>query len=339
MSSLTRRETLTGRERLNGESNGASWPLQPLQNVLQNPAVQSLLAGGTAGIVSRTAVAPIERVKILLQVQSLSARGHTPRHTSVVGSLHSIVKTEGVGGLWRGNSANCVRVFPSSALQFYCYPQWKLALFGEREDLTPLERLSAGALAGAVAQTVTYPLDFIRARLTVDMRSRYSGGVWSAMYTVVRTEGPLALYRGIVPSLVGIMPYVGIDFAVYDVLRDMLPRRAPGSDEPTVLGKLAAGGVAGACAQTVAYPLDTVRRILQVQDTVHAVQTAPRSEAYTGMLDCLVRLVRRDGVLALYSGLGANYLKVVPSVGVSFVVFEATKQWFKEVFPPPAKRP
>ena len=133
------------------------------------------------------------------------------------------------------------------------------------------------------------------------------------------------------------MPYVGIDFAVYDVLRGLVPRRADGSDEPSVAGKLLAGGVAGACAQTVAYPLDTVRRILQVQDTVHAVQIAPPTERYTGMLDCLVRLVRRDGVLALYSGLWANYLKVVPSVGIAFVVYEQVKGSLQGAFPPREK--
>ena len=95
--------------------------------------------------------------------------------------------------------------------------------------------------------------------------------------------------------------------------------------------------MAGACAQTVAYPLDTVRRILQVQDTVHAVQTAPPTERYTGMLDCLVRLVRRDGVLALYSGLWANYLKVVPSVGIAFVVYEQVKGSLQGAFPPREK--
>lgn len=318
MGTLVRRESL-------------STPSPP--SVLSNPALQSLLAGGIAGVVSRTAVAPVERVKILLQVQSLSARSGAPRYGSVFGSLRSISRAEGVAGLWKGNSANCVRVFPSSALQFWAYPELKRALYGEREDLRPEERLVAGGLAGAVSQTLTYPLDFIRARLTVDMRGRYSG-IGHALFDVARTEGPFALYRGLLPSLVGIMPYVGIDFAVYDTLRALAPKRDDGSGEPTVLGKLAAGGVAGAAAQTVAYPLDTVRRILQVQETVHAVQTAPAQERYAGMVDCFVRLVRRDGVGALYSGLTANYLKVVPAVGISFVVFEATKERLAGAFPP-----
>jgi len=142
-----------------------------------------------------------------------------------------------------------VRVFPSSALQFWAYPEMKKLLFGSRETLSPIERLSAGACAGAIAQTITYPLDFIRARLTVDKRGVHNAGMWRALVDVTRAEGPLALYRGLTPSLVGIMPYVGIDFAMYDVLRAQMPRRAPDSDEPSVLGKLIAGGIAGASAQ------------------------------------------------------------------------------------------
>ncbi len=202
------------------------------------------------------------------------------------------------------------------------------------QQLSPFERLFAGGCAGALAQTITYPLDFIRARLTVDMRGEYSGGMWAAMAQVARTEGVFSLYRGLLPSICGIVPYVGIDFAVYDTLKSspVMPRRAD-TNEPTVPAKLVAGGIAGAAGQTAAYPLDTVRRILQVQDQKGAY-TSGGVEKYDGMLDALVRLARRDGIGALYRGLGANYLKVVPSVSVAFVVFEATKKALEERFPP-----
>ena len=107
MSTLVRRESLS-------RDNVAVLPA-----AMSSPALHSLLAGGVAGIVSRTTVAPIERVKILLQVQSLSARGDAPRHSSILGSLRTIVRADGVRGLWKGNTANCVRVFPSSAIQFW----------------------------------------------------------------------------------------------------------------------------------------------------------------------------------------------------------------------------
>ena len=134
-----------------------------------------LLAGGIAGVVSRTSVAPLERVKILFQVQGLSSQGAPPRHTSVARSITSIARAEGVGGLWRGNGANCVRVFPSSACQFWAYAELKRRMFGGREP-GPHERLVAGGLAGAAAQTITYPLDFIRARLSTDLAGRHTGG-------------------------------------------------------------------------------------------------------------------------------------------------------------------
>ena len=301
---------------------------------LANPSIQSLLSGGVAGIVSRTLVAPIERVKLLLQVQSVSAAGQPARITTIRGSILDIIQREGYIGLWKGNSSNCIRVFPASALQFWGYGEIKLWLYGDREQLSPFERLFAGGLAGALAQTVTYPLDFIRARLTVDLRGEYNGGMWVAMAQVARTEGILSLYRGLLPSICGIVPYVGIDFAVYDTLKSssMMPRRTD-NDEPTVPGKLVAGGIAGAAGQTAAYPLDTVRRILQVQDQKGAY-TSGGVEKYNGMFDALVRLARRDGIGALYRGLGANYLKVVPSVATAFVVFEFSKKSLEEQFPP-----
>jgi len=274
-------------------------------------------------------VAPLERVKILLQVQGLSSQGRLPRYRTISGSLVGVWRSEGLAGLYKGNVANCIRVFPSSAIQFAAYAELKARIFGARGargDLQPHERLLAGGLAGAIAQFLTYPLDMVRARLSTDMSGRYRGGVTTAIATIVREEGALALFRGLVPSLVGIIPYVGIDFAVYDSLRDHLPRRE-GSDEPTVVGKLSAGAVAGACGQTAAYPLDTVRRVLQVQD----VKVKRGGERYDGMLSALIGIARRDGIVGgLYAGLSVNFVKVVPSVAISFVVFEAVKKRLDE---------
>ena len=163
----------------------------------------------------------------------------------------------------------------------------------------------------------------MRARLSTDMRGKYRGLV-SGLFLVAREEGALRLYRGLVPSLVGIIPYVGIDFMVYGELKQFFASDpymvALFAGPDSVYGKLVAGAIAGVCGQTVSYPLDTVRRILQVQDV------KLQGRKYTGMLDCLVRVSREEGVAALYRGLGANYIKVVPSVAVSFTVFEYAKQ-------------
>ena len=299
-----------------------------IYDLLSKPVVQDFFGGGLAGIVSRTAVAPLERVKILLQVQVLSAQGQPLKYTSVSGSLRRLLETEGPRGLMRGNFANCVRVFPASALQFSSYGVLKGLLYGD-STLTSVDRLVAGALDGAIAQTLTYPLDLVRALLTVNMTAKDSRpkGILGTMADVVKTSGVRGLFIGLVPSLCGIMPYVGIDFCVYDTLRPMLPKK-PNSEEPMVAFKLLAGAFAGACGQTVAYPLDTVRRILQVQQ----VKVKRDGVKYAGMIDCFVGVVKRDGFLALYHGLFANYLKVIPSVAISFTVFESVQKQLKESF-------
>jgi solute carrier family 25 phosphate transporter 23/24/25/41 len=356
-----------------------------LEPLLRTHAGRVLLAGGVAGLVSRTVVAPLERTKILFQVQglSISPPGQPARYRTVSQSLTSILQKEGIRGWFKGNGANCIRIIPMSALQFYAFDVLKREIQTREgtDSLTPLQRLWAGAAAGAFAQTLTYPLDFMRARLTVDMQGRYRG-IFSGMWMVARAEGVGALYRGLFPSIVGIMPYVGVDFMVYGTLRDLLPVNAE-TGQPSTVPKLIAGAIAGAAGQTVAYPLDTVRcvrararpwasarsargvrggvpgwrtgaqsqargapswltlpdlrapplpspgprpflgpcsrRQLQVQDVKVKYPDVPK---YHGLIDCFAGIVRREGVRGLYRGLWPNYLKVVPSISIQFVMFE-----------------
>ena len=114
-----------------------------LQRIMETPAAQSLLAGGVAGIISRTTVAPLERVKILFQVQALSAQGAPLKHTTVLRSLIDMYRAGGIIGMWKGNTANCVRVFPSSALQFARSSAWR--------SMTIRRRRSASSPAAAPA--------------------------------------------------------------------------------------------------------------------------------------------------------------------------------------------
>ncbi len=185
-------------------------------------------------------------------------------------------------------------------------------------ELTPLLRLGAGAVAGIIAMSATYPLDMVRGRLTVQAdgsAARYTG-LGHAVRTIVREEGPLAFYRGWLPSVIGVVPYVGLNFAVYETLKDLSIKQAGLKDETElgVVTRLACGAVAGSVGQTVAYPLDVVRRRLQVSGWSAsngaggaglAVEVAP---AYSGMVDCFIKTVRHEGPTALFKGLWPNYV-------------------------------
>ncbi|KAF9602076.1 hypothetical protein IFM89_024843 [Coptis chinensis] len=353
---------------------------------------KSLVAGGVAGGVSRTAVAPLERLKILLQVQN----PHTIKYNGTIQGLKYIWRTEGFRGLFKGNGTNCARIVPNSAVKFYSYEQasrgilWlyrqqtgngmtitiltllHIPLIGsficlkdlvvthgykelktkvlpklerytspitcyEDAQLTPLLRLGAGACAGIIAMSATYPMDMVRGRLTVQTdKSPYQyRGIFHALTTVFREEGPRALYKGWLPSVIGVVPYVGLNFAVYESLKDWLLKTRPfglvEDSELSVPTRLACGAAAGTVGQTVAYPLDVIRRRMQMvgwnnaSSVVSGDGTTKAIPAYTGMVDAFRKTVRHEGFKALYKGLVPNSVKVVPSIAIAFVTYETVK--------------
>ncbi|KAH0778467.1 hypothetical protein KY290_004894 [Solanum tuberosum] len=207
----------------------------------------------------------------------------------------------------------------------------------EDAQLTPLLRLGAGACAGIIAMSATYPMDMVRGRLTVQTENppyQYRG-MFHALSTVLREEGPRALYKGWTPSVIGVIPYVGLNFAVYESLKDWLVKTKPfglvDNSELGVVTRLACGAAAGTVGQTVAYPLDVIRRRMQMVGWSHAASIVTgdgRSKApleYTGMIDAFRKTVKYEGVRALYKGLVPNSVKIVPSISIAFVAYEQVK--------------
>lgn len=171
-----------------------------------------------AGAVSRTVVSPLERIKILFQIQSA---GRNEYHMSVGKALGKIWREEGFKGFMRGNGTNCIRIVPYSAVQFGSYNFYKRffeAYPGADLKNSPGKRLVCGGLAGITSVTFTYPLDIVRTRLSIQSAS-FSGlkeiertrlpGMWGTMTNMYKSEGGfLALYRGIIPTVAGVAPYV-----------------------------------------------------------------------------------------------------------------------------------
>ncbi|XP_074317701.1 mitochondrial adenine nucleotide transporter ADNT1-like [Silene latifolia] len=301
---------------------------------------KSLAAGGIAGAVSRTAVAPLERLKILLQVQN----PHSIKYNGTIQGLKYIWQTEGLRGLFKGNGTNCARIVPNSAVKFFSYEQASKGILwlyqqqtgNENAELNPLLRLGAGACAGIIAMSATYPMDMVRGRLTVqtDKSPQQYRGIYHALTTVFREEGARALYKGWLPSVIGVIPYVGLNFAVYESLKDYLVKENPlglvQDNELSVTTRLACGAAAGTVGQTVAYPLDVIRRRMQMvgwKDASTVITGDGRKVPleYTGMVDAFRKTVRHEGVGALYKGLVPNSVKVVPSIALAFVSYEVVK--------------
>lgn len=268
-----------------------------------------LVAGGLAGVVSRTATAPLDRLKVLFQVHG------EKMNVGIFGGLKNMVKEGGVKSLWRGNGTNCLKIAPESAIKFGAYEQIKKLIKGDAiRDVNVMERFAAGSLAGATAQSCIYPMEVIKTRLAV-MKSGQYKGLLDCGLKIYKREGAKALFRGYVPNLIGIIPYAGIDMTVYETLKIAYIKRNPGNPDPGVLVLLGCGTVSSTCGQLASYPLALVRTKLQAAAT---------DDARLGFVSLAKKIVKEEGFAGLYRGIAPNFLKVLPAVSISYVIYERT---------------
>ncbi|KTF86487.1 hypothetical protein cypCar_00013674 [Cyprinus carpio] len=236
-----------------------------------------LVAGGGAGAVSRTCTAPLDRLKVLMQVHA--------SHTNTVGftgGFAQMIREGGVRSLWRGNGINVLKIAPETAIKFMAYEQ------------------------------------VIKTRLALGRTGQYSGIMDCAKH-ILKKEGLKAFYKGYIPNMLGIIPYAGIDLAVYETLKNAwLQRFATDSADPGVFVLLACGTMSSTCGQLASYPLALVRTRMQAQ----ASQEGSPQMTMTGLFR---HIVRTEGAIGLYRGLAPNFMKVIPAVSISYVVYENLK--------------
>jgi solute carrier family 25, member 42 len=252
--------------------------------------VLSFLAGGAAGALAKTCIAPLDRLKILFQVSNI------PFSTrAVLAEMIRMYKYEGISSLFRGNLAQVVRVYPYSGIQLMTFDAYSKAILLARGGsvppsghaqklLTPGEKLLAGAAAGGTSVVLTYPLDLMRARLAVQTEapqgSKPYGGLVAAFRTMYKQHGFLSFYSGVLPTLLGILPYAGISFMTFEQLKS-LSASGSSNGEPSTVGRLAAGAVAGLAGQAFTYPFDVIRRRMQTEGftSMHAHEARNLSTA------------------------------------------------------------
>uniref|UniRef100_A0A672R3Q4 Calcium-binding mitochondrial carrier protein SCaMC-1 n=1 Tax=Sinocyclocheilus grahami TaxID=75366 RepID=A0A672R3Q4_SINGR len=221
---------------------------------------RQLVSGGVAGAVSRTGTAPLDRMKVFMQVHSSKSN-----KISLVGGFKQMIKEGGVASLWRGNGVNVIKIAPETAIKFMAYEQYKKLLAKDGGKIQSHERFMAGSLAGATAQTAIYPMEVMKTRLTLRKTGQYSG-MFDCAKKILKKEGVKAFYKGYVPNILGIIPYAGIDLAVYETLKNAwLSKYAKDTANPGVLVLLGCGTISSTCGQLASYPLALVRTRMQAQ--------------------------------------------------------------------------
>ena len=191
------------------------------------------VAGAAAGCVSRVVVAPLDLVKIRLQVQLEPVLGASPvsKYTGFAHAVATVLREEGIAGLWRGTVPGLLLTVPYTAVQFVALQQVKDAAarlgWGGRDGAAaPLVSLGSGAAAGAAATVASYPFDLLRTTLAAQGEPKVYRSMLDAARGIVREHGPAGLYRGLGVTLVEIVPYAALQFGLYDALSGAWRRRA-----------------------------------------------------------------------------------------------------------------
>jgi len=275
---------------------------------------ENFLLSGAAAVISKTAAAPIERIKLLVQNQDEMIKQGTlsEPYKGVVDCFKRTIQNEGVGPLWRGNLANCLRYFPTQALNFAFKDKIKAQFKVQKTDssLTKLgKNVTAGGCAGAMSLLFVYSLDYARTRLANDAKSGKKGGErqFNGLVDVYKktmaSDGIAGLYRGFCISCVGIIVYRGFYFGLYDTLKPLLL----GEDAGVAISFCLGYGVT-VTAGLISYPIDTIRRRMMM--------TSGQAVKYNGSLDCTMQILKTEGVTSLFKGAGANVLRGMAGAGV-----------------------
>ncbi|KAI8614188.1 mitochondrial carrier domain-containing protein, partial [Chytriomyces sp. MP71] len=303
---------------------------------------QNAVSGAAAGVLSRLVIAPLDVVKIRLQIQT-SARpllkrslysgssysASAPKYTGILQSMALIVKEEGVLGLWKGNWPAEYLYLLYGAVQFVVFHEFMRVTSDSLPDSA--RTFIGGAIAGSTATFATYPLDLLRTRFAMQGTERVYTSLLGACHEIARVEGIRGFYRGVWPSILQIAPYMGIMFGAQGYLLNLFATRENplwnhGWDQ--FLG----GGIAGVFSKTAVMPFDVVRKRLQVQGPSrhsYILSNIPKYDG--GFYACAKQIAIQEGLGALYKGLWPSLVKTAPSSAITFWVVGECRAFFSSM--------
>ena len=284
------------------------------------------LIGGVSAAISKTIVAPIERVKLLLQNQDASEQigKDVKRYEGIVDCFTRVYNEQGFASFWRGNLANVVRYFPTQALNFAFKDFYKRTFnpYDKNKEFFKffLGNMAAGGAAGASSLLFVYPLDFARTRLAVDVgkagSERQFNGLIDCIGKIFKKEGLTGLYRGFGISVVGIIIYRACYFGGFDTGKEKI-FKDPKNVNIFVMWMFAQ--VVTVVSGIISYPLDTVRRRLMMQ-------SGRKDILYKGTLHCFSVIAKEEGIKAFFKGAGSNIIRGTGGA-IVLVLYDKIQKW------------
>ncbi|XP_031231084.1 calcium-binding mitochondrial carrier protein SCaMC-1-like isoform X3 [Mastomys coucha] len=273
-----------------------------------------LVAAGIASVITRTCTAPLDRMKVMMQVPSSKMS-----KMSLVRMFKQMVKEGGLFSLWRGNGVNVFKIAPETAIKIGAYEQFKKLLSFDDVHIGVLQRFIAGCMAGATSQTCVYPMEVIKTRLILGKTGEYSG-IIDCFRKLLKREGIQAFSKGYVPNLLSIIPYAGLQLTIFELLKNYwLEHYARNSVNPGIAIVMGCSIVSHTFGQLASFPLNLVRT---------RMQAVIRERETKSMVQLIREIYTKEGKKGFFRGLTPNVLKLLPAVGIGSVAHEIVKLLF-----------
>ena len=267
--------------------------------------IENIFLGASAATVLKTAKAPLERIKFLLQCQNelIRHKRRTEPFKGIIGCTKQIFKAEGLLSFWRGNLITCMNYFPKQGIYILVLEDVKTVFkpnSSENYAINFAKTIASGSVAGAITLAGIYPIDFIRTQMIADVKhgEKYQyKGITDVIVKTWKKSGFFGFYRGYFLSCIGVMVYRGCYFGLYDILKPMLGKT------PRIYPLMALGYGVVITSSLLSYPIDTIRRRLMIASV--------QDLKYKGAVDCLKKIISNEGLKPLMHGFGASIFTAV----------------------------
>ncbi|XP_042562285.1 mitochondrial thiamine pyrophosphate carrier [Clupea harengus] len=296
-------------------------------NVVLSPE-EAALAGSAAGMVTRVFISPLDVIKIRfqLQIEQVSSQGSSQRpqgkYWGLLQASRVIFTEEGLPAFWKGHVPAQLLSICFGAVQFATFEiltetVHKNTLYSSQ---TPVVHFVCGGLSACSATVAVQPLDTLRTRFAAQGEPKIYRNLRHAVFTMYQTEGLFTFYRGLIPTLVAVFPYAGLQFFSYNVLKSLTGPQ--NSEFKGGLQSLMCGSCSGVISKTFTYPFDLFKKRLQVAGFEEARKHFGQVRTYQGFLDCVVRIGKEEGVRGFFKGLYPSLVKAAVSTGLTFFSYE-----------------
>ncbi|XP_072260027.1 mitochondrial thiamine pyrophosphate carrier [Pyxicephalus adspersus] len=284
-------------------------------------------AGSLSGLVTRALISPLDVIKIRfqLQIERLTGNGIHGKYSGIVQAARLILKEEGLSGFWKGHVPAQLLSISYGAVQFVSF-EVLTEVFHTSTSLdtrAPVVHFLCGGLAACSATLTVQPLDTLRTRFAAQGEPKVYKTLRHAIVTMSKTEGFLTFYQGLCPTLLAVFPYAGLQFASYNLLQRVWKAASPpGPNKIDNLKNLLCGSGAGVISKTLTYPLDLIKKRLQVGGFEQARAAFGEVRTYHGLRDCVYRIHLEEGLKGFFKGLSPSLLKAAVSTGLTFFSYE-----------------